>query len=122
MELGYATIDGELSCVGSQFFGGGEASGLSAFRAKIHGDAIFDKDFKAEGGLYLLRATIGGHPHCGQSHFISKAKPPLWTPAMPKTAARGSQFGDGSIVRRGGIPTHQNSILAFDDVSAIMQG
>jgi hypothetical protein len=63
VDLGGATIGGNLECDGSEFVGKGQAA-LNANSAKIQGNVYLRRGFKAEGEVDLIAATIGGSLAC----------------------------------------------------------
>jgi hypothetical protein len=94
-----AKIDGDLDCVGGEFTSNGETPALNASGVEVKGsvylNADLDRGFKAEGGVNLVGAKIGGDLACAGGELIGNDK----APALNANSAK----IDGAVVFREGF-------------------
>lgn len=68
VDLGRATIEGDLNCAGGRF-DNGDGDAMAADRAEIGGSVFLNNGFHATGEVRLLGATIGGGLACRGGRF-----------------------------------------------------
>jgi hypothetical protein len=101
LDLSSAKINGNLVCDRGQFTCGAPPA-INANRAKVNGYVYFREGFKASGGVNLVAATIGGNLDCTRATFISYDPEPALDCDSTKIA--GNVFlRDGAQFLRNGV-------------------